>query len=320
MKEQARVWLRSFCNLPRLPNPKKNSVVYEKSSPDTQAFGLIGCLLNQHSLQLQITNRMPRHATSSKFYARKIAAGLLVLVFIVAFGTGLLAQGQTAANEVERLMSLAKTAQEEGHYDEAILAYRKVVALSKESPKNAALAYFNAGTVYLQFKKYTDAVNAFEHSILLDPNSAEAHNNLGEAHAYLKHYSQAVTAFQRAVALDHSLLIAQFNVGLAYSEMGQLKYAEFIYKILIRDHPDYAPGYDGMAVTLAKSGRAGEAIPFHEKAISLGPDSPAFYYNLGISYLVMGNTEKALEQKEKLLQLDPLAANRLAILIAKHQK
>jgi tetratricopeptide (TPR) repeat protein len=50
------------------------------------------------------------------------------------------------------------------------------------------------------------------------------------------------------------------------------------------------------------------------------PDSPFFYYNLGVSYLVLSNIEKALEQKEKLLQLDPPAANRLAILIAKHRK
>lgn len=51
------------------------------------------------------------------------------------------------------------------------------------------------------------------------------------------------------------------------------------------------------------------------------PDSPLFfYYNLGVSYLVLSNIEKALEQKEKLLQLDPPSANRLAILIAKHRK
>lgn len=73
------------------------------------------------------------------------------------------------------------------------------------------------------------------------------------------------------------------------------------------------------AETLSKSGRARDAIPLHEKAISLGPES-FFYYNRGVGYLVLGNSEKALEQKEKLLQLDPLAANRLAILIAKHPK
>lgn len=270
---------------------------------------------------MRMIHRMALHSTSSRAYLIGGRQWLLGLSIILLAVTNATPQEQTgAANEVERLMSVAKTAQEDGHYDDAILAYRQVVALSKESPKNAALAYFNAGSIYLQFKKYDDAANAFQKSILLEPNSAEANNNLGEALASLKKYSQAVAAFQRAIALDRNLLVAQFNMGLTYSQMGQLKYAEFVYKILNRDHPDYAPGYDGMAVTLAKSGRAGEAIPLHEKAISLSPDNPFFYYNLGISYLVLGNTEKALEQQEKLRQLDSQAASRLASLIAKHQK
>ena len=55
----------------------------------------------------------------------------------------------SATTEAERLMSVAQTALEQGQYDDAIRAYRQVVALSKESPKNAALAYHNAGVLYL---------------------------------------------------------------------------------------------------------------------------------------------------------------------------
>src|SRR5882762_3514139 len=118
---------------------------------------------------------------------------MLGIIFILAAVTGAVAQQPAdSANEIERLMSVAKAAQEEGHYDDAIRTYRQVVALSKESPRNAALAYFNAGTIYLQFKKYDDAVNAFKQSILLEPNSADANNNLGEALAYLKQYPQAI--------------------------------------------------------------------------------------------------------------------------------
>ena len=62
------------------------------------------------------------------------------------------------------------------YYDDAILAYRQVVALSKGTPKNAALAYFNAGIIYLRFKKYAEAANASQQSILFDSSSAEAHN------------------------------------------------------------------------------------------------------------------------------------------------
>lgn len=277
---------------------------------------LVVCLVRQSgSLVVQ---RMLVGSTNFNCYLKLALARLPALILLATMVISVSAQEQTSAIEAERLMSVAKAAQEQGQYDDAIRAYRQVVVLSKASPKNAALAYYNAGVLYLRFKKYEDAVSAFQQSILHDPSSAEANNNLGEALGALKQYPAAVAAFQRAVALDSNLLIAQFNMGLTYNQMGQPGYAEFVYKVLIRDHPDYALGYDGMAVTLAKSGRARDAIPLHEKAISLSPESPFFYYNLGVSYLVLGNTEKALEQKEKLLQLDPLAANRLATLIAKH--
>ena len=99
---------------------------------------------------------------------------------------------------------------------------------------------------------------------------------LGQSLAFQKKYKQAVTAFQGAIELDKSCS-SHNQHGLSYTQMGQLKYAEFVYKLLVRDHPDYAPGYDGMAVTLAKSGRASEAIALQEKAISLSPDSPVFF-------------------------------------------
>ena len=264
-------------------------------------------------MALQISN-----STGYVPLSRRWPAALLVLVLGVAGASA--QQSSDRAAEVQRLISLAKSAEADGHDDDAILAYRQVVSLSKESPRDAALAYFNAGLIYLKFKKYEEAANAFRLSLKLEPDSAEANNNLGESLLYLKRYPDAIAAFQRAVALDRNLLIAQFNTGLTYTRMDQLNYAEFVFRILIRDHPDYAFGYDGLAVTLSKSGRAREAIAFHEKAISLSPETPFFYFNLGISYLVLGNTEKAVEQKEKLQQLDPLAASKLSAFITQRRK
>ena len=87
----------------------------------------------------------------------------------------------------------------------------------------------------------------------------------------------------------------------------------------VRDHPDYDLGYDGLAVTLAKSGRAKEAIPFHQKAISLSPKEPSYYYNLALSYLILGDTAGAVEQQKKLQELAPEVASYLADVIVKRQ-
>src|SRR5258707_665818 len=71
---------------------------------------------------------------------------------------------------------------------------------------------------------------------------------------------------------------------------------------------------------LVKPGRAREAIPFHQRAISLNPKDPSFYFNSAISYLMLGDVKNAQEQKMQLQTLDPAMAEHLAVMIAKRQK
>ena len=101
--------------------------------------------------------------------------------------------------------------------------------------------------------------------------------------------------------------------------MGNFRYSEFVFRNLIRSNPGYSLAYDGLAVTLSKAGRAKEAIAFHEKAIALDPREPSYYYNCALSYLMLGDTTRALEQQEKLKTIDPVVADRLASVIVKHQ-
>src|SRR2546421_1931946 len=114
----------------------------------------------------------------------------------------------------------------------------------------------------------------------------------------------ALRSFQQAVALDGGFVKARYNMGVTYDRLGQMKYAEFVYRILIRDYPQFALAYDSLAVSLSKSARAREAIPFHEKAISLNPNDPSFYYNFAVSYLILGDVRKAQAQQQMLRNLD----------------
>jgi tetratricopeptide (TPR) repeat protein len=78
----------------------------------------------------------------------------------------------------------------------------------------------------------------------------------------LKQYQAALRAFQQAVNLDGSFVRARYNMGVTYDRLGQVKYAEFVYRILIREHPDFPLAYDSLAVALSKSGRSREAVAF----------------------------------------------------------
>ena len=109
-------------------------------------------------------------------------------------------------------------------------------------------------------------------------------------------------------------------MGVTYDKLGQPKYAEFVYRILIRDHADFPLAYDSLAVALSKSGRAREAVTFHQKAISLNPKDPSFYYNAAITYLVLGDFKRAQELQQQLTALDPNMAQHLAALITRGKK
>ena len=221
--------------------------------------------------------------------------------------------------EAQRLTRVAQVAHQQGRYIDAIKAYETIGLIAKSSPKIAGGALLSAGNIYMSIGKFQQAVSSYRASLALDSSSAEAQNNLGEALGELKQYQTALRAFQQAVALDGAFVKARYNMGVTYDKLGQLKYAEFVYRILIRDYPDFPLAYDSMAVTLSKSGRAREAIPFHQKAVMLNAKDPSFHYNFAISYLMLGDLKNAQEQQQQLRALDPAMAQHLATAIARRR-
>jgi tetratricopeptide (TPR) repeat protein len=223
------------------------------------------------------------------------------------------------SNDVAQLLAAGQAAQDQRRFEEAIRIYNRVIALSANQPRTAAVANLRIGNAYMAQGKFGNAEVAFERAVTLNPRDAESYNNLGEALGELKQYPRALEAFTKAINLDQKLLKAKYNQAVSYDRMGNFRYSEFVFRSLIKNNPRYSLAYDGLAVTLSKAGRAKEALTFHEQAISLDPREPSYYFNYAISYLMLGNTAKALEQQAKLKTLDPAIADRLASVIVKHQ-
>lgn len=249
----------------------------------------------------------------------KMSRLLPLLILALAVGAAAQTPGDPV-REAQRLTRVAQTAEAQSRYEDAIKAYETIAIIAKGSPKIAGAALLNAGTIYMAGGRFAEAANAYKRSLTFDPNSAEAQNNFGEALGELKQYRPALGAFQQAVALDGAYVKARYNMGVTYDRLGQMKYAEFVYRILIRDHPDFPLAYDSLAVALSKSGSPREAVPFHQKAISLNPKDPSFYFNSAISYLMLGDFKNAREQQQQLSALDPVMGQHLATMIQNRQR
>ncbi len=142
-------------------------------------------------------------------------------------------------------------------------------------------AYQDRGKAYLDDKRYTEAVAAFQRAITLDADlddSSEASDSgntyvyvhLGAAYIGMKAYQEAIEALQYAIAQDADLVDAHYNLGYAYVEQG---------------------AYD-------------KAVPHLERAIAIAPHLKRAHYHLARAYRETGNLEAATNAVTETLRLD----------------
>ena len=142
-------------------------------------------------------------------------------------------------------------------------------------------AYQDKGKAYLDDKRYTEAVAAFQKAITLDADlgdssdasdagNTDVYVHLGAAYIGMKAYQEAIEALQHAITQDADLVDAHYNLGYAYVEQG---------------------AYD-------------KAVPHLERAIAIAPHLKRAHYNLARAYRETGNLEAATNAVTETLRLD----------------
>ena len=142
--------------------------------------------------------------------------------------------------------------------------------------------YHDRGKAYLDDKRYTEAVTAFQKAISLDADSEDSsqisplenthiHAHLGAAYIGMEAYENATDALENAISVDPDLVDAHYHLGHAYVEQG---------------HAD-------------------KAIPHLERAIAISPNLKRAHYNLARAYRESGNLEAATHSVTETLRLDP---------------
>lgn len=131
---------------------------------------------------------------------------------------------------------------------------------------------------------------------------AETWNYLGVVYYREKNYDQALEAYQRAVTVDPKFASAHNNLGSLYlSRFLEKKDPALMDKALeafnsaINNDSRFASAYNGRASAYGFSGQLDRAIQDWNRALELRPDFIDVYFNLGITYLRVGNKPAALD-------------------------
>ena len=191
-------------------------------------------------------------------------------------------------NRVESyLQMLGAIHQVQGHWDQALDYYRRVIAI-----RPTAQAYSNIGAISHQRSDFAAAVDAYRQAIALRPNAPATHRNLGDSYLRLGRRDDALTAYRKAV-------------DLARAEL--------------RVNPSDVVGRASLAVYEAKAGDHAAARAAIGEVTRRAPDDPAIWSRVAQVHALAGRTDDALNALVRAVELgypraDAAAADEFAVL------
>ncbi|XP_054743977.1 small glutamine-rich tetratricopeptide repeat-containing protein alpha [Anastrepha obliqua] len=98
---------------------------------------------------------------------------------------------ETLKNEGNRLMK-------DGKYNEALLQYNRAISFDPKNP----IYYCNRAAAYIRLNYNENAVTDCKTALLYNPTYSKAYGRLGIAYSNLKKYSEAQQAYEKAIELE----------------------------------------------------------------------------------------------------------------------
>lgn len=111
---------------------------------------------------------------------------------------------------------------QKGLYEKALVKLRLVKALSQDN-RLKALAHNAMGNIYVNEKKYEEALNEFNIAMEEDPFFYIGYFNMGAVYYNLQRYSEAGEAFEKAKELSPKDWEIYYHLGRTYALTGNFK-------------------------------------------------------------------------------------------------
>ncbi|MCA9682174.1 MAG: tetratricopeptide repeat protein [Myxococcales bacterium] len=155
--------------------------------------------------------------------------------------------------------------------------------------------------------KLTEAREAFEVAVHLDPLGVLQHYNLGAVLERLGDEDQAETCYRRALELDESapsMVEANAALGALLRRQGRLDEAEEVYDGYLQEDPLDVEMLVEHGICLSDLERLEEAIERFEVALSLEAEHGGALYNEAITLYRLGRYDAARETMERAHRAD----------------
>ncbi|MGB8030125.1 MAG: tetratricopeptide repeat protein [Terracidiphilus sp.] len=179
---------------------------------------------------------------------------------------------QVAPHSIWRQIAAGEAAEGNGNFDQALIAYRAVLAMDPHHPG-----------IHYRIAR------------ILESRSQQT--------ASADDIQAAREEFEQELQIDPSNADAAYEIGLMYSKSGQFDKAKDYYEMALKYHPDFEVAELGMGDVFLKLGKAEIAIPYLRKAVEADHEDALAYYLLARAYESIGNNVDAREALAKFQRL-----------------
>jgi type IV pilus assembly protein PilF len=239
--------------------------------------------------------------------ARTGAAAAVAVLCLVACGGEKKAPKTDPMTEAAGKVRLAESYLRASRYSDALQAMDQAIALQ---PQNAKYRNFSGQILFLAGRD-SQAEQALRKALELDPYLSDAHNNLGALYDRLGRKDEAEKEFKLALE-DPGYPTpekAYLNLGMLYGSQGRDDEALRSMRRAVEMNPKYYQAHFQLASLLDRTGKLEEAAREYEVATPEYRGSGDFQYRLGFTYFRLKNYTKAREHLAKVLEMSPGSDN-----------
>ncbi len=181
------------------------------------------------------------------------------------------------------------------------LVSARVVTIPKQ-----AMAEVMKGIECLNEKKDApQAIKHFQDAVRLFPNFYEACFMLGVAHMQMKSYREAQQAFEKAIALNAKFVRPYYPLAVLFTSVKRHEEAERLLLRAIELDPQNWEGPFELARNYANRQLWEKALHYGEIAHARPSPAPKVHLLMADLFSNTGRTDKAIEELEKFIRLDP---------------